>query len=593
MSHLPSRVLYIDLTAKRFWVEDRKDVFEKYLGGVGAAVKLYEEEVKPNVDPLGPDNAIIFAVGPLTAIYPMCSKVVAVFKSPLNNYLAESYAGGRLAAAIRFSGYGAIVIRGSSERPVYLVVDHRGVEFRDASALWGMKSTETIGRVLREATAGSGYRSIVRIGRAGEKLVRYANVNVDTYRHFGRMGLGAVFGSKKLKALVVIGKLGFELPVKYRGPYLRVYKEIFDQAVKTPLLRKYHDLGTAQNVLVLNKLGALPTKNFQSTRFERAEEISGEKLAELMLGRRLSCISCPVACIHLAALREPTGEPYFYKTTFISYDYELLYALGSNLCISDREGLLKLIRAVEEYGLDAISTGLVLSWITEALERGIVSEKETLVRARWGDWRGYVEIVKHIVEQPNEFYRYAAQGVARLADRYGGREFAMAVNYVEPAGYHTGPHYWYSLIIGSRHSHLDAGAYSFDESMASGKLKLESPREIAERVIWEECWRQVLNSLIICLFARGLYKQDVVVRALNAVGINVTREDLERVGRSIWLKKQLIKQREGFDPEMVRLPRRVLDVSTACGKVDESLILSAIREYKMIVSELVNKMSDG
>jgi len=587
---LPSRVLYIDLTRKRWWVEDRRDLFEKWLGGIGVAIQLYKENVPKDADPLGPDNAVIFAVGPLTGLFPMCSKTIAVFKSPLNGYVFESHAGGRSALAIRFAGYGAIVIKGASERPVYLVIDDRKVHFNDASALWGMKSTETIGRVLREVTSGSGYRTIMRIGRAGEKLVRYANVNVDTYRHFGRGGLGAVLGSKKLKAIVVIGRGSIKLDKRYLGEYMKLYKEIYELTVTSGALRKYHDLGTAQNVLVLNKLGALPTRNFSAGSFEEADKISGEYLAEKYLGRRLACSGCPVACIHIAALREPTGEPYFYKTTFIGYDYELIYALGSNLGIGDPEGMLRLIRAIEEYGLDAITTGNVLAWITEAYQRGIVKKDEVLVEPKWGDWKTYIEIVKYIVEQPNDLYKTAALGVAALAERYPeGKDFAMHINRVEPAGYHTGPAYWTSLVVGFRHSHLDSGAYSFDEKYAKeGKREL-SPSEIAKMIVEEESWRQILNSLVVCLFGRGIYKEDLVSKALKSIGINLEPEKLRELGRKIWVEKWIVKLREGFDPEKVELPKRIFETDTPLGKLSPEVIAQAVREVKLILREEVER----
>ncbi len=591
---LPSKVLYIDLTRKRWHVEDRSDLFEKWFGGIGVAIQLYKEESKPDMDPLSPDNPIIFAVGPLSVIFPMASKVVTVFKSPLSGYVAESHAGGRLAAAIRFAGYGAIVIKGVSNIPVYLVIDDKGVKFCDASSLWGMKSTETIGRVLREVTTGSGFRSIIRIGLAGEKLVRYANVNVDTYRHFGRMGLGAVFGSKKLKAIVFIGRGSFKLDRKYLAEYMKTYKEIYELATQSPALRKYHDLGTPQNVLVLNKLGALPTRNFSSGRFEEAEKISGEYLAEKMLGRRIACTGCPVACIHLAALREPTGEPYFYKTTFISYDYELIYALGSNLGIGDPEGMLRLIRIVEEYGLDAISTGVVLAWITEAYERGIVSKSETIVEPRWGDWKTYIEIVRNIVYQPNEFYKIAAMGVKALAEKYPeGREFAIHVAGVEPAGYHTGPTYWTSLVVGFRHSHLDSAGYSYDEKLAKEGRRDVTPHEIAKYIVEEESWRQILNSMVLCLFGRGIYKEDVVVKALRSIGINIDVERLKEVGRKIWIEKWIVKLREGYDPEKIELPKKLFETETPLGKIDPNVISQAIREIKYMIYEHIEKTIRG
>ncbi|MEM1873334.1 MAG: aldehyde ferredoxin oxidoreductase family protein [Acidilobaceae archaeon] len=575
-----SRVLYVDLTKKRFWVEDREDVFGKWLGGVGVAVQLYKEETPRRADPLSPDNTVVIAVGPLTAIYPMASKAIAVFKSPLSGYAAESHAGGRVAAAIRFAGLGAIVVKGASDRPVYLVVDGERVRFRDAGAVWGMKSAEAVGKVLREALPGAGLRSIMRIGRAGEKLVRYANVMVETYRHFGRMGLGAVFGSKKLKALVVIGRKSLRLPNPRE--YREVYAEILKLARGEPT-KKYHELGTAVNVLPLNKLGALPTRNFQRGSFREAESISGEKLVEY-LSRRLSCVGCPVACIHLAGIREQyEDEKYFYKVENVSYDYELVYALGSNLEVGDTVGLLKLIKAVEEEGLDAISTGVALAWATEALERGLVTEKETIVRLEWGNWRGYIEAVEYIVTQPNEFYEKLAMGVEEAARHYGGLDFAVAYNRVEPAGYHTGPLYHLSLAIGWRHSHLDAGAYSVDEALAKTGAKTPEPSEAVKIIAVEESWRQVLNSLAVCLFGRGVYSKTVASRALKALGLGLSEEELVDLGRRIYLEKHRLKAEEGFDPEAVRIPPRVCETPTPLGRLSEDYIREGIRAYKKLV----------
>lgn len=582
-----SRVLYIDLSRKLFWVEEREDLFSKWLGGIGVAIQLYKEEVPRGADPLSPENAVIFSVGPLTGAFPMASKVVAVFKSPLNGFVAESHGGGRAATAIRFAGYGAIVIKGASDMPVYVVIDDEKVRFRDAGALWGMRSSETVGRVLREALPGAGYRTIMRIGRAGERLVRYSNLTVETYRHFGRMGLGAVFGSKKLKALVVIGRRGFKLPdIK---AYREVYKEIYE-LTRGPGTKKYHDLGTAANVIPLDKLGALPTKNFSSGRFEGAREISGEKLAEENLSRRLACTACPVACIHLAAVREEyEDEKYFYKTEFVPYDHEPIYSLGSNLGISDRYGLLKLIKAVEDEGLDAISTGLVLAWATEALERGIINVKETLVELRWGNWRNYIKAVSYIVLQPNEFYRMLALGVEGVASRYGGLEFALAYNRVEPAGYHTGPLFHVSLAIGFRHSHLDAGAYSIDQNLVATGSPLPSPEESVKLIVEEESWRQVLNSLVICLFARGVYTRKIVEKALKALGYEVDESTITDLGKQIYIEKHRIKIFEGFKPEEMRIPRRFLETPTPLGQIPEEYLRKAIAYYAKLVREYIEK----
>ncbi|MEM0361899.1 MAG: aldehyde ferredoxin oxidoreductase family protein [Sulfolobales archaeon] len=578
-----SNVLYVDLTRKTYWVESREDLFSKWLGGIGVATQLYKEEVPKNADPLSSENTIIFAVGPLTGVYPLASKTVAVFKSPLNNYFSESHAGGRSALAIRFAGYGAIVIKGSSDRPVYVVVEDEKVRFRDASVLWGMRSTETVGRILREVTPGSGHRAIMRIGRAGENLVRYASVVTETYRHFGRLGLGAVFGAKKLKALIIVGRKGLSIPDI--PTYRAVYDEVYNLAVKSPAMKKYHDLGTAANILVLNSIKALPTRNFSSGTFEGAEEISGEKLAETVLARRVACAGCPTACIHIAALREPyPEEPYFYKIKFISYDHEPLYSLATNLGVSSREGFLKLLDAVEEEGLDAISTGVILAWATEAYLNGLITEKELLTKLSWGDYESYIKVVRNIVRQPNDFYKTMALGVEEVAKKYGGLEYAMAFNKVEPAGYHTGPLYVISLLIGSRHSHLDSGAYSMDQELLATKKPLPTPQEAVERIIEEESWRQVLTSLVVCLFARGIYKPEVVEKCFKPLKREVSVEDLKRLGREILIEKQKIKFSEGFNPLNIRIPKRVLETPTPHGVISEDYVREALNYFNLMIN---------
>jgi len=571
------KVLYVDLTSKRFWIEDRSDLFEKYLGGVGVAVKLLEEEMPKGADPLGPDNVIVFAIGPLTAMYPMASKTIAVFKSPLTGNFGESHAGGRSAVAIRNAGYGAIVIKGASDIPVYLVIDNGGVKFRDARALWGMRSAITVGRIIREAEGGAGVRTIMRIGAAGEKLVRYASVMTETYRHFGRLGLGAVFGSKKLKAVMVAGKR--TIPVKDKQAYRSVYDEIFKTAVESPAMKKYHDLGTAVNVLSLNKIKGLPTRNLKSAEFEGADAISGEHLAEARLGRRIACAHCPVACIHLAALREPyETEPYFYKTVFVSYDYELIYALGSMLGIRDPDGLLKLIDTVEVYGLDAMSTGVILAWMTEALERKIISEKETITRLKWGDYQEYIKAVEYIVQQPNDFYKAVAIGLDYLAEKYGGIDFALSHGGNPMPGYHTGPAAHIGYLIGARHSHLDNAGYSLDQKLL-GK-QYPTPEEIVDKLIKEESWRQILSSLVVCFFARGIYKPEVVAKALQPLGYTYTPEDLEKLGFEIYKEKYKVKVREGFKISKLRIPKRIFETPSPHGIITEEYIRKALEYFK-------------
>jgi aldehyde:ferredoxin oxidoreductase len=400
--HLPpedpiARVLYIDLTRLRFWVVERADLFDGAMGGTGVAIRLLEEECPANTDPLSPENPIILAVGPLVGLYPLASKTVAMFKSPHSGNLGESHAGGRSAVALRMAGFGALVIRGKSELPVTIDIDGKQVRFQDASALWGMHNSYAVGSVLRQNSRGHGIRSIMRIGRAGERQISYASVTTETYRHFGRLGLGAVFGSKNLKALIISGKRSLEVADK--KAYRTVYDEIYQSATESDVMKKYHQLGTAVNVTPLNVIGALPTRNVQSGRFEEAEAISGETLAANYLGRRVACAHCPVACIHLAALRIPyPHDPYFYKTAMIGYDHELIFAVGSMLGIGDTVGMLRVIDETEVVGLDVISTGVTLAWATEALQKGLISLVDTDGLAfNWGEADIYIEAICNVL----------------------------------------------------------------------------------------------------------------------------------------------------------------------------------------------------
>lgn len=584
MNDTLSNVLHIDLSRKRFWTEDRSELFNEMIGGSGVAINLLEEECPKGTDPLAPENPIILAVGPLTGLYPIASKTVAMFKSPLTGNLGESHCGGRSAVSIRFAGYGAIIIKGASETPVYLSIHGDKVRFKDASVIWNMANSYTVGRILREKEPGSGIRSIMRIGRAGENQVSYASVVTETYRHFGRLGLGAVFGSKKLKALVISGKKN--IPVSDMKGYRETYKEIF-KLLSTAEMRKYHELGTSMNIIPLNKLGALPTKNLQTSKFENAEAISGETFEKHFLGRRVACAHCPVACIHLAALREAyKSEPYFYKTEMISYDYELIYALGSMLGITSPQALLKLMGEVEILGLDAMSTGVALAWATEAQQKEIITTKETNgLKLNWNDEESYSKAVNYIAAQVNEFYKTLGKGVTYASSKYGGKEFALAFGGNEMPGYHTGPATHLGFLIGSRHSHLDGAGYSIDQK-ALAKNSIPSATEIIDKLIEEEAWRQILSSLVICFFARGIYKPELISKAFKPIGKEFTEEQLKKIGLRILKQKYRFKNREGFSFKNLEIPERIFQTTTPSGKLSKEIFNEGLKIAEMKLSSI-------
>lgn len=582
MDPLLYRVLVIDLSKLSYRVEERKEYFQNYLGGVGAGLPLLREFLDPKIDPYDPDNVIVLSIGALTGKFPMISKMVSLFKSPHHGLLGETHGGGRSAISLWQAGYGALVIKGSSQIPIYITVDGERVYFREARALWGIADTATVGRLIREREGQSGYRSILRIGRAGEKGVSYANVTTETYRHFGRLGLGAVFGSKKLKGIVISGKRTTR--PKDKKEYLKLYQEIYNECISSPT-KKYHELGTSENILPLNALGALPTKNLKATRFEKAEILSGENLAINYLGRRIACSHCPVGCIHLALLRERyPDDPYFYKTTFVCYDYEPLYSLGSLLGIEQVEDFLKLMITVEKYGLDAITTGVVLAWITEAYEKGWIGKEETEgLSPSFGDAQTYMNMIERMIDSDSEFYQRMGRGVEALVERYGGKAFALSYFGNEISGYHTGPGAHLTHITGGRHSHLDSAGYSLDQKIFK-EGKSIGPKEMAQRLFEEEALRQVLTSLVLCLFARNVYTLERVKRGLQLFGWDLTESDLFQLGKKILIEKNRLKKEMGFDMEDLTIPERVLETPSPFGPLDEAYLKEAVKSYKDLLN---------
>jgi len=566
-----SKVLYIDLTKKKHWVEDRSDLFSKYIGGTGVAIKLLQENIVSGCDPLAPDNPLILAVGPLTGVFPLASKTVAMFKSPLTGDLGESHAGGRSAVAIRSTGYGAIVITGKSPYPIYISIKNGKISFKNAYTLWGMRSCFQVGAIIREQEEGSGERAIMRIGKGGETGVAYAAVTTETYRHFGRLGMGAVMGSKNLKAIAVSGKN--TIPVSDKKLYKEVYDEIYNAAVNSEVMKKYHDLGTAGNVKTLQMIGALPTRNLQSGTFEDSDKIGGRKIAEDYLGRRLACAHCPVGCIHIATIRDPyNDEPYFYKSTQVGYDFELIYALGSSLGISDPIGMLKLFDEVEVYCIDAMSTGVSLAWTTEMFERGLITKEDTDgLEFKFGDHETYKKAILKIVDQPTDFYKALAKGTNHAASIYGGEEFSLNFGKNEMPGYHTGPACYLGYSIGARHSHLCNAGYALDQKMIVNDTK-ETPISIVDKLMEEEMWRQVLSGLTICFFARGIYSMDVVRKALKVAGMDFTEEEINNIGKEIYAEKYRFKFQEGFSFDNQKFPKRIFETKSPSLKFDEKYL---------------------
>jgi aldehyde:ferredoxin oxidoreductase len=568
------RILHVDLAAGESHVEDRADLFRDYLGGTGVAVRLLGELVHDDKDALDPAQPAIFAIGPLTTIFPVVTKTAATFRSPLTGEYGESHAGGQFGSALRYAGYDALVVTGAAKRLSFLLIDGDKVEILPADAMAGMDVVET-GRVIRDRIEGAGHRSIARIGPAGERGVRFADVDVDTFRHFGRLGLGAVLGSKRLKAIAIIGQQHLALPADSRA-YKKVYAEVYDRVLHTDAMKKYHELGTPANILPLNELGALPTYNVRQGYFGEAEEISGEAFAEGELITKRACAGCQIGCIHVALYRRPFAPGWEYESTLVAYDHELLYAVGSLLGVGNRPQILRLIEEIDKAGMDTISCGTALAWATEAMERGIVGPEQLGgIDLRWGDAERYARAVAAIVRGDTELGQWLGQGEVAAARHYGAGDYVAAVGGQGIAGYWTGYAHVLGHLLGARHSHLDNAGYAIDQ-----KLDPYTDEAIVDHLIADEAERIVQTSTAICLFARGVYDLETISQALGSVGIERSAEDLRVMAERVYWERVRLRERLGFRARLEDIPKRFFETPTPRGQLEPERVARLLETYQ-------------
>ncbi|MCE1245697.1 MAG: aldehyde:ferredoxin oxidoreductase [Firmicutes bacterium] len=572
------KILEIDLTTQQYRTYKDDDLFNEYLGGTGAATEILTRICKPEVDPFSPDNPIIFANGPFSNMFPVATKTAALFKSPHTGELGESHAGGRLAMAMYNAGINIMVIKGKSAYPVLLSIENDKVSFHKANTLWGKSALATY-RILQEFEKNkSGKASIVRIGPAGERLSTYACATVDNQRHFGRLGLGAVMGSKNLKAFIVRGDQ-YEKITNLKQ-YKAVYDKIYKAVVESDQMKKYHDMGTAENILPLNMMGGLPTRNFTQGFFESAEEISGETFAVKTLVQKIACAHCQCGCIHLSSLREQFGQDHSYKTFQISYDYELIYAMGSNLSINSTDKILRLLHIAEKQGWDVMSLGVTLAWLTEAYIHGLLTKEHTDgLDIHFGDGDTYIEILRRMTKSHNELYRDLEKGASWCAEKYGGSQFALTFGKNEAPGYMTGENAFTDWLLGVRHSHLDGAGYSVDQALFQKALTVE---EQVKKLVDESVYRMLSNSLVICLFARKVYDMETILEGLEAVGEKRDPQWITDFTWKVFRKKYEFKKACGLDFDKLTIPEKLYHVTSATGKTNRERIKERIEIFRKL-----------
>lgn len=404
----------IDLSSNKLCTYDIPiDWRRRFLGGRGIGSMILSEELPHKVDPLGPENILVFATGPFQGTgIAGGSRVAILSTSPATHSVSDSFAGGFFPHELGRSGFDGLIIRGRAERPVYIIVSAGKVEIREATDIWG-KDVLAVDRLLKDRHPGV---RVAAIGMGGEQRIPFATIMTDVSRAAGRPGFGGVMGSKKLKAIVVAG--GVEKPISDPELFSRLRQEYAAWLMEDPATKKRRRLGTAKCVMELNDLGILPTRNFQRGTFAGANRISGESIASNILVGRASCVGCPVACKR--RVRASFNE----EDVIAEYggmEYETVAALGSLCMVDDLSAIALASQRCNAYGLDTITTGVSIAAAMEATERGYVKDDGIA----WGDGRALVAMVD-LIARRDGLGALLSQGMKAIKEEWGD-EFVLSI----------------------------------------------------------------------------------------------------------------------------------------------------------------------
>ena len=552
------RVLIVDLDIGRTRAEQlNTDFAQKYVGGIGLGMRLWIDHTKQGVDPLGPDNTLVLALGPVSGtMFPTGGNGHAfIAKSPATNGIGEAVSHGTFGAELKRAGYDAVVIKGKSEKPVYLWIDDDSVQLLDASNLMGKSPSETEDAIKDEL--GDYYVRVASIGLAGEKLSRIACIINEKTRAAGRTGLGAVMGSKNLKAIAVRGTR--DITVAKPDEFMDMVQE-FHERMKGPATQKYRTLGTVENILINNTLYCMPTRNYASAHFEDAEKVSGEALNENYVAKIIACNSCPMRCEHEAVVREGP-----YKGTMARMEYESLWALGPYCGVNRLDAIIKAAELCNYYGMDAQSTGVVVGFAMDCHENGILSHEELGVDAHFGNADALVQLVEKMGKREG-IGDVLADGVRMAAAKLdkNSEQFAQHIKGLEVTGYDlrclkTAA---LSFAVSFRGAdHTRSSAYALDLKGKVDRLKAERGRGKLVKEL-EDIY-SLIDSFIVCKNAKATFYMELAELSklyTLVTGNELAVEDLSASAERINTLARLINIREGLSRKDDTLPWKVLNV---------------------------------
>jgi len=551
------RVLHIDLTTGKTYVEPlNEDYAKKYIGGIGLGIRLWLDYSKPGVEPFSPENPLILTTGPISGtVWPTGGNGHAfVSKSPQSYGVGEAKSHGSFGTELKRSGYDGVIFKGKAEKPVYVWIDDDSVQLLDASHLMGKSPAETEDTIREEL--GDYYIRVAAIGPAGEKLVRIACVINDKTRAAGRTGMGAIMGSKNLKAIAVRGTR--DITVAKPDEFMEYVKE-FHERMKGPATQKYRTLGTPENVLVHNAVSCMPTRNYNNSRFEGAEKVSGETLNERFVAKIIGCSSCAMRCEHICVV--PEGP---YKGTMTRMEYEPLWALGPYCGIDRLDAIIKGMDLCNYYGIDAISAGVIVGFAMDCYEKEILTQKDfDGIEARFGNHEALVKLIEKIGKREG-VGNILAEGVKVAGEKIGrgAEKLAQHIKGVEVTGYDlrclkTAALGFAVSFRGADHNRH--GAYAFDVKGKVNRLVAEKGR--GKMVKDMEDVYTLIDSFIVCKFSRGTYYKELedMTKLYNLVtGFEMTPEAMKRAGERINNVARIFNIREGLGRKDDTLPYKVM-----------------------------------
>lgn len=538
LSGYAGRILDVDLGSRQWTVKPLPERLARdYLGGRGFVSRTLFDEIEPGSDPLGPKNVLVMASGPLTGVFlPCSSKVEFGAKSPATGGYGDSNMGGHIGSELKYAGYDMIIIRGQSQSPCYLYIDDDRVEIKDASDLWGKGAIET--ETALKARLGDEFQ-MATIGVAGENLVKIACISHDFGRQAGRTGMGAVMGSKKLKAIAVHGTKG--VPLADPAKVLEVGKSKFQALFAKPGFKEWTPYGTAGITDWVNEVGSFPTRNFSTGYLEGYEAINGKAVREKILVIDKGCFCCAIPCGKYSHTRVNGREAYVEGP-----EYETVALIGGNCMLGEVEEVAYANYVMDELGIDTISGGGVVAFAIECFERGIISEADLGRAVRFGDLDSVVHIA-NLVAKREGIGDVLAEGVRAASVKLGGgsEKFAMHVKGLEISGYE--PRNTPAMLlaymtcdVGAHHNR--AWAITYD--IAVGREKLEGK---AAKVIELQHVRPVLDMVGACRFPwiEVGFELEHYPEIINVVtGSSHTWETLSAIGERVWNLNRCFNVRE-------------------------------------------------